>query len=161
MGSLYRYSSAALGRLRIYADWRCLEPVVVFESDDWGLKRRSCAAQLAQYGIPRDWADEDSETEEDLERLYSTLEAHRDALGRAPSIVANFVVANPDFDAIVRGGFQWYFEIPIDQEKSLRKKWLEGMERKVFFPQYHARYHFSVERWLDDLQKDVPGARAL
>jgi hypothetical protein len=143
------------------AHWRCEEPVVVFESDDWGLMRKPASALVRRFGEPSEWADEELESPEDLEELYRLLGKHRDEHSRPACFTANFVVANPDFDSIVNSQFTRYFEIPISAESLLKSKWLEGMERKVLFPQYHARYHFNLYRWLKDLQDNVLGAREL
>lgn len=148
-------------RLRYWADWRCLEPVVVFESDDWGMERRACSEFLRAFGEPGEWADEELETPDDLARLYEVLERHRDTEGRAASFTTNFVVANPDFEAIARDQFTCYHETPIGQTDGLKSHWLEGLERKVFFPQYHARSHFWPEAWLRDLRRAIPGAREM
>ncbi|MBL8079492.1 MAG: hypothetical protein JNM55_16120 [Anaerolineales bacterium] len=156
------FSSRVLQRLRHWANWRCKEPVVVFESDDWGLERKACAELLQPYGEPSEWAYEQTESEDDLEKLYNLLENHKDEDGRHPCFTANFVTANPDFEKIRQGGFTEYYDISInDQDKKLRSKWLEGMERMVFHPQFHARSHFWTAAWLRDLRENVPGARHL
>lgn len=151
-----------LRRLRFLAHWRCMEPVVVFESDDWGLERRACSTFIRAFGEPGEWADEQMETVDDLSRLYEVLQHYRDPEGRPACFTANFVVANPDFEAIARYQFTRLFEIPIGQNNDeIKKKWLEGIEKRVFLPQYHGRSHFSPRSWLRDLQTNVPGAREL
>ena len=151
----------ALRRLYHWSQWRCLEPVVVFESDDWGLARQPCSEFLRTYGEPSGWAEEQLETPEDLAGLYEVLENHRDTGGRPACFTPNFIVGNPDFEAISRDRFTHYYDIPIGQDERLKKKWLEGMERKVFYPQYHGRTHFWPEAWLRDLRDSVPGAREM
>ena len=118
-------------RLRHWATWRCAEPVVVFESDDWGMRRRACAKWIRPYGVPSEWADEESETPADLDHLYGVLSRHRDAGGRPACFTANFVVANPDFDAIRRDRFERYHDFPIGDDERLRAKWQEGMGQRV------------------------------
>jgi hypothetical protein len=155
-------SSRVLRRLRHWAHWRCKELVVVFESDDWGLERKDCAELLQPYGEPSEWAYEQTESENDLEKLYKVLENHKDEDGRHPCFTANFVTANPDFEKIRQGGFTEYYDLSInDQNEKLKSKWTEGMERGVFHPQYHARSHFWTLAWLQDLREDVPGTRDL
>jgi len=159
---LIHFRTALTHRLRYLAHWRCAEPVVVFESDDWGLERRGCSDFLQKFGEPSKWADENIETVEDLEALYRTLERHCDSQGRPACFTANFIVSNPDFEAIASDCFETYHEVPIlELNDSLRGKWLEGVERRVFLPQYHGRSHFWVESWLHDLRRGVPGAREL
>ncbi len=148
-------------RLKRMSHWRCREPVIVFESDDWGLERRACSSIISGYGEPGEWADEETETAEDLSRLFTVLEAHRDCTGRPACFTANFVVTNPDWSAIERGGFTSYHEIPIHENEALAAKWLEGFEREVFLPQYHGRHHFWVESWLRDLRQNVSCVRQM
>lgn len=159
--SAYQLRNAAIQRVYNWSQWRCAEPVVIFESDDWGLSRSPCAEFLRSYGEPSSWADEQMETPEDLARLYEVLDGHRDVVGRPASFTANFIVGNPDFEAISRDHFTHYYDIPIGQDKELSKHWLEGMERRVFYPQYHGRTHFWPEAWLRDLRDSVPGAREM
>ncbi len=143
------------------AHWRCLEPVLVFETDDWGLERRASSKRLKTYGEAGERADEETETAEDLLRLFDVLERHRDETGRPAGFTANFIVANPDHDAIARDRYDTYHEILIDAREDLRSAYQEGAERAVFCAGLHGRSHFSVEGWLTDLRRDVPGARQL
>lgn len=156
-----RLSRRVLRRLRFWAHWRCVEPVVVFESDDWGMERRDCAEFIRTFGEPAEWASEQTETPDDLRQLYQVLERYRDDTGRPACFTANFVVANPDFAAITRSDFSSYHERSIAQSDGLRDFWLEGMARQVFMPQYHGRSHFWPEALLRDLRADAPGARAM
>src|SRR5262249_40093260 len=114
---------------------------------------------LQAYGEPSGWAEEQSETPEDLMRLYEVLDKHRDPEGRPASFNANFIVGNPDFEAISRDDFQNYHDNPIGQDEKLKKSWLEGYQQRVFYPQYHGRSHFWPEAWLRDLRDGTPGAR--
>ena len=148
-------------RLRRLAHWRCAEPVLVIESDDWGLQRRASRERLRSFGEPGEWADETAETDGDLHRLFDVLDRHRDATGRPAAFSGNVVVTNPDHDAIARDRYDVYHEIPISTREDLRVAWQEGVERRVFFAELHGRRHFSVEAWLADLRRDVPGAREL
>jgi hypothetical protein len=123
--------------------------------------RRPCADDVIAFGQPSEWAYEQSEAPEDLDVLYDVLSRFRDAHERHACFTANFVVANPDFQAIAEDGFAHYCETPISTEADLVPKWREGMERRLFCPEYHARRHMWAERWLEDLRSDVPGARRL
>ncbi|HVO44195.1 MAG TPA: hypothetical protein VMT34_16315, partial [Aggregatilineales bacterium] len=158
-----KFFRRVLRRLQYWASWRCQEPVLVFESDDWGLRRRASSVLLEQVGKPGQWADEELETPDDLEKLYSVLEQYRDPHDRPACFVANFVMAVPDFEGIARSSFTTYVDIPLGEASapSLKAKWLEGYARRVFFPQYHGRAHLYPDRWLQDLRDDVPGARLL
>jgi hypothetical protein len=146
---------------RRQAHWRCAEPVVILESDDWGLERRASSERLKAFGEPGEWADEEMETAEDMRRLFDVLARHRDVTGRLAVFSANFIVANPDHDAIARDRYEVYHEIPIGAREDLRAAYREGVERGVFCAELHGRRHFSVEEWLADLRSDAPGARQL
>ncbi len=144
-----------------HAQWRCTEPVLIFESDDWGLDRRASSERLKAFGKPGPRADEELETAEDLRRLFDVLDGHRDVTGRPAIFTGNVVVANPDHDAITRDRYEAYHEIPISVREDLRAAWREGAARGVFCAELHGRRHFSSEAWMADLRSDVPGARAL
>lgn len=141
--------------------WRCREPVLVIESDDWGMMRRPCVEWLAPFGVPSEWSGERLETPDDLAQLYDVLGRYRDAHGRPACLTANFIVANPDFDAMVADGFSRYIDAPLRPSASLVPHWRNGLERQVFIPQYHGRAHIWPGSWVRDLQADEPGAREL
>jgi hypothetical protein len=144
--------------LTYYVHWRCVEPVVVFESDDWGLARRPCSEALQRYGTPGEWASEQLETAEDLHALYQVLSKYRDHSSRPACFSSGFIVANPDFDAIRETGFSTYCDVPISEYYCLVEVWKEGFERQLMSPEYHGRSHFCTDAWLRDLQEQVPGA---
>jgi hypothetical protein len=148
-------------QLERLAHWRCAEPILIFESDDWGLERRASSERLRAFGEPGERADEETETADDLRRLFDVLDRHRDATGRPAAFAANFIVANPDHDAIARDRYGVYHEIPIGAREDLRAAYREGTDRGVFCAELHGRRHFSVDEWLADLRRDVPGARQL
>jgi len=152
---------AILGRLRWAAQWRCKEPVVVFESDDWGMQRGGNLAAFEPYGATKDWTAEKTETPTVLRKLFEVLESQHDRRGRPAVFTANFITANPDFDAIKANNYTRYVDTPISNDQALLLIWREGIQRQVFYPQYHGRSHICVESWLEDLRKDAPGARSL
>ena len=142
-------------RARNGAHWRCEEPVVVLESDDWGMTRDAIEGKgLEEYGSARIRGEEKTETLRDLEHIYNVLESYQFMEGRPTTFVANFITANPDYEAIKASGYKEYHEIPIGEMPELREKWQEGVQRRVFHAQYHGRLHFWYEHWLKDLQDD-------
>ena len=145
--------SSVRRRARLWAAFRCEEPVVVLESDDWGLRRRPCTDDVGAWGTPSAWADEHEETTADVERLAEVLDRHGAVL------TANLIAANPDHAAIEAGGFATYHDRPIDE--TLPAGVLAGLRDGPFSLQLHGRAHLDVERWLADLRDDEPGARAL
>ena len=105
-------------------------------------------------------------SEDDLSALFEVLDRFRDVNGNPPVITANCVVANPDFNAIKKSGFkEYYYELFTDTLQSYPNHahsfqlWKEGMERKLFFPQFHGREHLNVSRWMRALQFGLPETR--
>jgi hypothetical protein len=152
--------------------FRTTSKIVVFESDDWGLDgivSRRLYDALAAEGLI-DTGDRFNrcgrESVEDLEMLYETLAGFSDSAGRPPALTANFVMANPDFEAVSDSGFTRYSWIPIDdatrapREAGLLGKYQEGLRRGLFRPQYHGRDHIGAESWLQALQRGDPRAHA-
>jgi hypothetical protein len=150
-------------RGRLWAGFRSREPVVVIESDDWGLRRRPCADEVARWGTPSPWADEHAETAEDLARLVEVLDRHVDDVGRSPSFTMNVIAANPDHAAIEADGFARYHDRPLDRtlDPAVLAAFADGVAGGRLCLQLHGRAHADVERWLADLRDDVPGARDL
>jgi len=150
-------------RARLWAGFRCAEPVVVLESDDWGLRRRDGRAAVAAWGRPSDWADERSETGEDLDRLAEVLSRHVDPDGRQAAMTMNVIAANADRTAIEADGFIRYHDLPVDETMpaKVRTGLRAGVDAGVFSLQLHGRAHLAVDRWLADLRADHPGSRAL
>lgn len=139
---------------------------IVFESDDWGSERipsKSAMSQLisSEIGLnnnPFNYLDS-LESENDLTILFETLKKFKDKRGNHPVITANSVVANPDFSRIEESRFrEYYYESIIDtyNKKEICKNSFslikEGMDRRIFQPQFHGREHLSVKQWLSGLK---------
>jgi Glycosyl hydrolase family 57 len=139
------------------------EPILVFESDDWGMERKPAANVIQKFAEPGEWADEQTESIEDMQCLFETLTKYRDPHGRPACFTANFIMANPDFDRIEKAAFQHYYDVTLDTSLSdpIRQKYLFGIHQKCFSPQYHGRKHFWTETWLKDLRENVRGSREL
>jgi hypothetical protein len=159
--STLRVRAARRGRL--WAGFRCEEPVVVLESDDWGLRRRPCVEELTPWGTPSAWAEEQEETAADLARLRAVLDGHRDGGGRGAALTMNVIAANPDHAAIEADGFTRYHDRPVDETlgEDVVAELRRGVDAGRFCLQLHGRAHANVDRWLADLRDDAPGARAL
>jgi hypothetical protein len=105
-------------------------------------------------------------SEEDLSSLFEVLSSFTDGSGNNPVISANCVVVNPDFDKIRESGFNTYFYelFPVTLQKypnhtGSLKMWKEGMERKLFHPEFHGREHLNVNRWMQALKDNMPETR--
>lgn len=152
---------------------RIKRKLIVFESDDWGSERipsKGALQNLENAGIslgsnPFNFLDS-LETEDDLSALFDTLHSFRDRYGNHPSITANCVTANPDFEKIRESRFRAYFYESITRSYSRKKGCVnslriiqEGIKEGIFRPQFHGREHLSVCHWLKALQDGDPVLR--
>jgi hypothetical protein len=138
-----------------------MEPIIVIESDDWGMKRTPCVELLQQFGEPAEWAEESMETPDDLDDLFSALASVRDCFGRPACFTANFILENPDFEALERTGFQKWYGVPVYKDERLMSKYQEGRKKELFYPQLHGRSHIWTEGWLEDIRAGEPCATTL
>lgn len=146
--------------------WHTNRHIVVIESDDWGSIRmpsKEVYDRLLKEGYRVDlhpYEKYDSlATEEDLSSLFEILSKYSDRKGRHPIITANCAVANPDFEKIEQSEFTQYYYEPFtttlkryNECKNSFVLWQQGIKNKVFMPQFHAREHLNVARWLDVLR---------
>ena len=149
--------------------WRTKRKIVVIESDDWGSIRmpsKEVYRKFFKAGVKVNkcpYCRFDSlASEEDLSMLFEALTCYKDKNGRHPSITANSVVANPDFDKIRESNFQKYrFEIFTETLKKYPnhensfKLWKKGIKLGIFYPQFHGREHLNVARWMNALRSGL------
>ena len=149
--------------------WRTERKLVLIESDDWGSIRMPSIegySNLLKAGIDL-LSDEgyrynkfDSlATTDDLTSLFEVLSTVKDSTGRSAVMTPVSVVANPDFLRIKQSGFTEYFYEPFTE--TLKKQprcegafnlWKEGIESRLFVPQFHGREHLNVKVWMRSLQ---------
>lgn len=160
-----RIRFAASGLLRPYN-----RKVVVLHSDDWGsIRMPSEKVRLRLNSNPRiDASDVYSRNDtlasvEDLDALFSVLDSFRDINNRPAILTANCVMCNPDFSKIKLSDYSQYFperlETTFDRYNNNKALglWKEGMERNLFYPQYHGREHVDINSWLRSLQAGHSG----
>jgi hypothetical protein len=143
---------------------RVRRPVVIFQSDDWGLCGIPDAAgveALRAAGLPlgeSPWDGYSLETAEDVRALAEVLAGHRDASGRTPVFVCNFIVANVDFAQVAAGGHRTLGFRPLAdglpapwRRPDLVDAYRQAVRRGLVYPALHGSSHFcrqSVERVL-------------
>lgn len=146
--------------------WRSNRKIVVIESDDWGTIRVSSGSayqQFLKHGYPVDECPYNSndalESNDDLELLFETLSSIKDCKNNHAILTANNIVANPDFEKIRATGFQEYFYEPFTAtlkrypaHDRVELLYREGIDQRIFKPQFHGREHVNTERWLKALQ---------
>lgn len=159
---------------RTASTFLCDKILIVIQSDDWGMcgvRDQATYEYLINKGFALDedpWGVYSLETQEDLMKLFDVLSKHQDSGGNPPIITCNFILTNPDFDAIKASGFQLYSYITIAEglpsmwpPRNLFPLYKRGIENGFIYPGYHGREHFNSEAWLKLLQENDRAARAL
>jgi hypothetical protein len=148
--------------------WYTKRRIIVIESDDWGSQRMPSLRSLQtliEKEIPvldgdsaRYNRNDTLASSADFEGLFEVLSSFRDRNNNNPVFTAISLVANPDFDKIKEDHFQQYYFEPFtatlarfNREDAL-KLWKEGVENKLFIPQFHGREHLNVSVWMRALQ---------
>ena len=152
--------------------WHTNRKIIVIESDDWGSIRLP-SKEIYDYFVKKGYRQEkglydryDSlASNDDIESLLDVLASFRDIYDNPAVITANSVVANPDFDKIRASDFQEYhYELFYETLNKYNNHarafdlWKEGLNKKLFIPQFHGREHINIPMWMRALQnndKDV------
>ena len=149
--------------------------IIVIESDDWGSIRMPSkqafeainSKGLDSLGCCNRYNQYDTlANNDDISLLFDTLSSFRDIHGNHPVITALAIVANPDFTKIRESEFnEYHYELFT---KTLERYygsenpfplWLEGINNKIFFPQFHGREHLNVAVWMKALKQNDLEAR--
>lgn len=146
--------------------WRTNRHIIVIESDDWGSIRMASKEvynELLNKGIPVDTDHyniyDSLESNDDLEMLFHVLSKFKDKSGRPPVLTGVNVVANPNFDEILKNGFTEYVYEPYTEtcerypnHDQVYNLWISGIEKRLFVPIFHGREHLNVQFWMRALQ---------
>ncbi|GAB1405518.1 hypothetical protein MASR1M74_26990 [Lentimicrobium sp.] len=146
--------------------WRTKRKIVVFESDDWGSIRMSGKESfkaLVKAGIPIEKNPynrfDGLESNDDLALLFDVLTSFKDFKGNHPVFTGVNVVANPDFKRIREADYEHYFYESFHEtlkrypaHDRVPELWKEGVEKRLFIPQFHGREHLNVQQWMRDLR---------
>jgi len=146
--------------------------LIIFQSDDWGsirmpsLKVRESLKKNPAIDVNNDYCNYDTlASSEDIECLFEVLTSVKDCNNNHPIITANCVLTNPDFKKIKNDNYQnyYYYDLKTTFQKYNNEKalglWHEGINYKLFSPQFHGREHVNVPFWLDCLKNDIPGVK--
>jgi hypothetical protein len=156
--------------------WRTKRKLLIFESDDWGgirMPSREVFNNLLKEGI--DLLSDDGfrynkydslETAEDLASLFEVLSTVKDSTNNMAVFTPVSVVANPDFVKISQSDFTKYYYEPFTKTMERCKGcdnsftlWKEGIEKRLFMPQFHGREHLNVNEWMRALKGGHKKAR--
>ena len=149
--------------------WRTDRKIIVIESDDWGsirmpsletfkiLKEKGLDV-LCEEGLHYNQNDTLASAN-DLSLLFETLTKYKDINENHPIFTAISLVANPNFEKIKKNQFKEYFWEPFTE--TLEKYnmgdafllWKEGIQNKIFIPQFHGREHLNIAAWMRALQR--------
>lgn len=143
--------------------WRTYRKLLLIESDDWGAIRmpsKKAYDLLLSRNIAVDQSYFDKydslESSEDLENLFEVLDGFHDKNGNPAIITVFTLVANPAFEKIeVDNRQQYHYELITDTYKRYPHTansfpmFLEGVERRLIYPQFHGREHINVKRWCE------------
>ena len=146
--------------------WHTNRKIIVFESDDWGSIRmpskdvyNKCLKAGYRVDLNPYERYDSLASQDDLELLFDLLLSFKDKNNNHPVITANCVVANPDFKKIKNSNYnKYYYELITETFKHYPKHnknfnlWIEGKEKNIFYPQFHAREHLNVNKFMSDLQ---------
>ncbi|MDB5275535.1 MAG: hypothetical protein JWR61_490 [Ferruginibacter sp.] len=142
--------------------WCTPRKIVVIESDDWGSIRMPSKEIYSKLSAENLNVERDPylkydclENSSDLTALFEILCSVKDSNGHFAVITANTVVANPDFDKIRLSAFSKYYFEPFtetlkkyDKNSSTFLMIKQGIENKIYHPQFHGREHLNVDRWM-------------
>lgn len=144
--------------------WCTKRKIVVFSVDDYGnvrINSKQARESLTKAGIKAanrfDQYDA-LENNEDLEALFEVLSTTQDIHGNSACFTPISLSANIDFESILNEGLTEYtYELlPVtfsklngyDNTYNLIK---EGIEKRIFVPQYHGREHLNLRVFNDKL----------
>jgi hypothetical protein len=140
---------------------------LVFESDDWGAIRipnMEARDVLWEKGYTKKtdpFARFDTlESADDYTALFDVLSQYKDNQDNKPVLTANFIMNNPNFEAIKQSDFKQYhsesFLESYQRYPNSREAWQvlqQGIHQKLIQPQFHGAEHLNVMRWMDLLQQ--------
>jgi hypothetical protein len=168
MKTIQHYINSVQNRTMKYVNqrksWTTDRKILVIESDDWGSIRmpsKEVFNTLLKKGISVDKCAfnkfDSLASKDDMELLFSLLLKYRDKNNNPAVITANSVIANPDFEKIKQSDYtEYHYELFTE---TLKRKtdnnfdlWKDGINNKVFYPQFHGREHLNINRWLKFLR---------
>lgn len=155
--------------------WNTKRKLIVIESDDWGSIRtrsRRDYDKMLRLGLNVDASHftkyDCLESNQDLERLFNVLTKFKDKNGNHPVFTPMCVVANPDFNKIKENGLKNYYYEPFSEtckkypeHDQVLNLWKEGINEKLFVPEFHGREHLNPARWISALKRNDKGLKIL
>lgn len=139
--------------------------LVAFSVDDYGsvrLASKKAKNNLEKAGIPLNnrFDNLDTlETDKDLLALYDVLVKYKDFKGNYACFTPISLSANINFDKILAENLSEYVYEPLnitfeksESNKQTFKLIKQGIQEKIFIPQYHGREHLNVKVFEEKLR---------
>lgn len=147
--------------------WKTNRKIVTILSDDWGSihtysKQARDILNKRGLNLIKDRFDyyDALENESDLVGLFEVLSSVKDKYGKSAIMTPYTIVTNPDFDEIERNKFERYIYEFLPQTyqrlpgyENVWALWKEGIEKKLFMPQFHGREHLNINIMMEGLRK--------
>ncbi len=152
--------TSVVNNLKNIVGFRTYRKIIVFSVDDYGNIRvgsNKDQMKLKKYGLYGKWSTrfdnfDTLETADDLSLLFETLSSVKDNTGRAAVFTPFANCANIDFEAIRANGYDTYRYISLPSvlnsstnHQGAWKLWKEGIDNRLFVPQFHGREHLNVK----------------
>jgi len=161
-----------LPRSQSAVDWS-RHPVVVLQSDDWGLcawlpdttRAEVIVEEIERwdiYGWARSYHRSTLESAADVDALVELLVRHRGGDGMPAILQSNTIVAAPDYERIEARAYE---EMILQELGEYGGRWRRpgllpairrGMSANVWYPEYHGLLHINAQRWLELLRGEDP-----
>lgn len=148
-----------------------VRPLVLIQSDDWGLAGVPSLQALERSGIGGPFSPWDLyglETEADLLSLAAVLGEHTDKEKNSAVMSAVFITANPDVVRMEAEGYQAFRTVPLWQglpsswsESSLVDVYRHLVDSKHFFPALHGFTHCNQSVLLAMAREDSARGESL
>jgi len=165
----YKYKKNIVALLSSIQSKRLNKKIIVFESDDWGSIRTPSRKAFFTVQQKNNITDDPYtlfdtlECTSDINKFVEILVKFKDFQGQYPLITTNFVMANPDFEAISESEFENYSYKILDKSykdyypnEEVLSTIQIAINNKFFFPQFHGREHVNVQLWLTLLKNGHP-----
>lgn len=147
--------------------WTTKRKIVVFSVDDYGnirIASQKARENLGKVGLSisatRFEQLDGLDTANDLTALFETLSSVKDKNGRAAVFTPYANCANIDFEAVKKNNYDQYrYELLPETLNRLAgyegtwKLWQEGINQKIFIPQFHGREHLNIKLFNELIEK--------
>lgn len=155
-----------LNNLKNIAGWKTNRKIVTFSVDDYGnvrLASKQARQNLDKKGfISKNRFDllDSLENKEDLEMLFEVLTSVRDVNSNHAIFTPFAIPVNINYEKMADCNYQEYhYELLTDTFSKLNnykgtwELWREGIEKKIFLPQFHGREHFNLKVFKEKLSE--------